>query len=173
MAKVTNDNFDIRKQAPADNRLGKLVNGIWQPFDSVAEAHSLITYKYRTLTVPVIVAGQVVEYWYKDAAVNQSDLILKTTASTGGGATKDSFTLPSVGTRTVNGPSDLITIRVNPVSGLGGFKVGTTNDGDDIIQSQRIVPGWKSFNINQFLPANTVLYFGGISSSTQVCIITL
>lgn len=174
MAQDKNDNWNILAPKPIDNRSGKLVSGAWTPFASTAEAHSTILFKYRTLTVPILVGGVPVEYWYRDAIANASDLVVKNPLPTlTGGATKDTFTTNNDTSRPISAGQDLLIIRANPVSNLAAFKVGTTPGGDDLIPAQVITAEWKSWHINQFFSSAGTIYISGITSSTTMSIISL
>lgn len=76
MATNKNDNWNITAPKAIDQRTGKFVAGVWQPFASVAEANSTITQRHKSLTVSVLSGSELVEYWYKDG-ITDSDLILK------------------------------------------------------------------------------------------------
>jgi hypothetical protein len=78
MAQNRTDNFSVN--APKDIDQRKLKNGN-TPYVSVDEAHSLITYKYRTLTCIVMNAGVPTEYWYRDATASSADLVVKNTTT--------------------------------------------------------------------------------------------
>jgi hypothetical protein len=73
---INNDNIDTRSPKPTDQRQGKFVAGVWQPFDSVADANTRITYRYKTLTVPILVGGEIKDYWYRDG-ITDVDLVEK------------------------------------------------------------------------------------------------
>lgn len=172
MAQQKNDNWDIRAPKPIDQRQGKLVGGVWVPFDSVAEAHTMTLYKYISLTLPVKISGQTVEYWYKNATASQSDLVEKVPAPTqSSGVTKDAFTVSADTTRVIPAGMDLLSIRLKSISGLTAFKVGTTTGNDDIVSSRSTLTDWKSLLINEHFPTNTTLYFSGITSQTQITLI--
>lgn len=74
MAQNRTDNFSIN--APKDIDQRKLKNGT-TPYASVDEAHSLIAYKYRTMTCIVMNGGVPTEYWYRDATTSSTDLVVK------------------------------------------------------------------------------------------------
>jgi hypothetical protein len=85
------------------------------------------------------------------------------------GITKDDFTLTTDGTRTTGAGVDLIYIRINPSSSLTTFKVGTTLGGNDIVPDQTIASGgWTTIDTNLFFSSSVTLYFGGITSSTDI-----
>lgn len=89
----TNLSNNLQPNVPKslDNRTGKVVSGVWQPYASVNEANSLINgaYRYKGLTVLVNVGGISTEYWYRDG-VADNDLIVK---SAGGGTDTTGFGL--------------------------------------------------------------------------------
>ena len=73
-----NDNFTLRAPVPVDDRKGYWDGSAWQPFDSVQDALDKTPYyRYRTLTLPVVEDGEVVEYWFRDGIEN-ADFVLKT-----------------------------------------------------------------------------------------------
>lgn len=78
MAQNRTDNFSIN--APKDIDQRRLKNGT-TPYATVDEAHSLIPYKYRTLTCIVMSGGVPTEYWYRDATTSSSDLVVKNQAT--------------------------------------------------------------------------------------------
>lgn len=79
MAKL-NDNFTLRAPVPIDDKMGwwDEVDGEWKPFNNRQHALDLTPYyRFRTLTLPVMEDGDVVEYWFK-MGVEDSDFIIKT-----------------------------------------------------------------------------------------------
>src|SRR5690606_30040376 len=75
-----NDNFTLRAPVPVDDRKGwwDASTGEWKPFNDVQHAlDTVVYYRYRTLTLPVVDGGDVVDYWFKDG-VEDADFVLKT-----------------------------------------------------------------------------------------------
>lgn len=77
MASEYNDNVQLNAPKALDDRNGKFVNGVWQPFASVAEAKSMvINYRHKGLIQFILKNGIATEYWYRDG-VTDNDLIEK------------------------------------------------------------------------------------------------
>lgn len=77
---VLNDNFTLRAPVPYDDRKGWWDDstGEWKPFNDVQHAlDTVVYYRYRTLTLPVVEDGDIVEYWFKEG-IEDSDFTLKT-----------------------------------------------------------------------------------------------
>lgn len=73
-----NDNFQVNAPKALDNKYGKFVAGVWQPFANITEAQTAINPAYRSkgLTQLILKNGIPTEYWYRDGITN-GDLIEK------------------------------------------------------------------------------------------------
>ncbi len=100
---------------------------------------------------------------------NLNDISIDSTATS---IAKDEFTLTTNGTRNANG--EILAIRVRSASSLSDFRVGTTALGSNIISSSIVsATTWKTFLIYSYYETTTTFYFSGITSSTEVVIVTL
>lgn len=76
-----NDNLRIQAPKPTEDKSGywDIASGSWKPYDSVLHALTMLeeAYRYETQTVPVMVDGKQVEYWF-NGGVTDSDFVLKT-----------------------------------------------------------------------------------------------
>jgi len=81
------NNFIINAPKHIDDRTGKFVSGVWQPYSSVSDANASINvaYRYKGLTVLINDAGTPTEYWYQSGTSN-GDLVIKNPQSGGGGS---------------------------------------------------------------------------------------
>jgi hypothetical protein len=81
----------------------------------------------------------------------------------------------AVDVSSVVGANKLITVVVvKNASGLTAFKIGTTNAGEELAPEQAIDAGVPaSFTLNKHSDSGLTLYFGGITSSTDIKIYTL
>jgi hypothetical protein len=68
MSIVVNDSLQTNAPKAQENRAGKFIGGVWQPYASVAEANTSVpsAYRHRALTVCILIGGAIKEYWYKD-----------------------------------------------------------------------------------------------------------
>jgi hypothetical protein len=82
MAIVVSDTIQSNSPKALEARSGKFVGGIWQPFDSVADANNLIqpAYRHKGLTVNVLKGGIETEYVYRGGTAD-NHLIEKFNAS--------------------------------------------------------------------------------------------
>lgn len=101
-----NDNLQNYSPKALDNKHGKFVSGIWQPYDSVAEANSRIhiAYRHKGLTVIVLDGGFPTEYWYRDG-VSDGDLIVKNVIYT-----EDSSSIQFSGLGNIQDPLSAVTL---------------------------------------------------------------
>lgn len=167
MAITTNDNLQNNSGKSLDNKY--LKSGLFV-YASVAEAQTLVLQAYRSrgLTVLIDDGGIATEYWWRDGT-SDVQLIKKNSATT---VNKDDFTLTGNGSRTVIG--DIVYIRVKPTSELTGFKVGKTLNAEDVIGTVTVPAGvWSSYIIALYFETNTTLYFGGVTSSTDIAIVSI
>lgn len=63
-----NDNLQNYSPKALDNKHGKFVSGVWQPWATTTEANSAINiaYRHKGLTVIILEGGYPTEYWYRD-----------------------------------------------------------------------------------------------------------
>lgn len=75
-----NDNLKIQAPKPFDDKYGywSVSEGKWKPYDSIDHALSILNeaYRYEGQTVPVMVEGEQVEYWFKGGVADE-DFVLK------------------------------------------------------------------------------------------------
>ncbi len=73
-----NDNLQNYSPKALDNKHGKFVSGVWEPYASVSEVNTTILapYRHKGLTVIILEGGYPTEYWYRDG-VDDTDLIKK------------------------------------------------------------------------------------------------
>lgn len=76
MSKPMNDNLAFLAPKAADQRVGKLVGGVWAPFDNVTEALATIdpAFRHRGLMPMVLKSSVQTAYWFRDG-VADGDLI--------------------------------------------------------------------------------------------------
>jgi hypothetical protein len=81
-----------------------------------------------------------------------------------------SSTLTGDGTVAVPSGKFCKRILAKPSSALTGFKIGTTNGGEEIVSAQPVDAGsFQSFDVSRFADGgNLTLYIGGITSSTDI-----
>lgn len=64
-------------------------------------------------------------------------------------------------------------IRVKPAHPLSALKIGTTNAGSEIQPAVAIDSAkWTTINVGEYYDQDSVLYFSGITSSTQIVYVT-
>src|ERR1051325_1005316 len=64
-------------------------------------------------------------------------------------------------------------IRVKPAHPLSALKIGVTNGGEEIQPAIAIDSAiWTTINVGEYYDEDSVLYFGGITSSTQIVYVT-
>lgn len=75
---ILNDNLQNNSPKALDNKHGKLVTVVWEPYADVAEANASINiaYRHKGLTVIILVGGHTVEYWYRDG-ISDINLVRK------------------------------------------------------------------------------------------------
>lgn len=167
MAITTNDNLQNNSGKSLDNKY--LKSGLFV-YASETEAKTLVlqSYRHRGLTVLIDDGGVATEYWWRDGT-SDGQLIKKNLATT---VNKDTFNLVANGTRSIIG--DIVYIRVKPASELTGFKVGKTLNADDVIGTVTVPAGvWSSYIIALYFETSTTLYFGGVTSSTDIAIVSI
>ncbi|MGN6421433.1 MAG: glycosyl hydrolase family 28-related protein [Pseudobacter sp.] len=138
-------------------------------FSSIADCNTAINSAARFLSLTVLIndAGTIREYWYYNG-ITDSSLILKTQNDS------DAFTIASDSSRSITGGTLMTYVLVNPSSALSGFKVGSASGTDDIISTQPVSAGvWKAFPVSYFIDVAASVYFGGITTSTQIRIVKL
>lgn len=76
MSKPMNDNLAFLAPKAADQRVGKLVSGVWAPFDNVTEALATINpaFRHRGLMPMILKSSVQTPYWFRDG-VADGDLI--------------------------------------------------------------------------------------------------
>lgn len=78
------NNFMVNHAFPLDGRIFKkvVVGGVntAQYYTSVSEANNAsqnpLAYRYKGMTIPILISGTITEYWYRDTTIN-SGLIVK------------------------------------------------------------------------------------------------
>lgn len=167
MAITINDNLQNNSSKSLDNKY--LKSGLFV-YASVSEAEALIQQSYRSrgLTVLIEQSGVATEFWWRDGT-SDGQLVIKNNSS---GVSKDIFTLTTNGSRTVIG--DLIYLRVKPVSELTAFKVGTVLNGEDVVYTTTLPAGvWSTFLLGLYFETSTTLFFSGVTSSSDIAIVTI
>jgi hypothetical protein len=82
---------------------------------------------------------------------------------------KDIFTITGNSTREVLATRYVKRIVVKPVSNLAGFQLGLSPGGSELISSQPLTGGVSQpLNVDYYAEVTTLLYFVGITSSTQI-----
>jgi len=126
--------FLVQTPKPVDSRIGKFVSGQWQYYTSVSDANNHannpLAYRYKGMTIPILIGGVVNDYWYRDTIIN-SGLVLKSIDSTAlavrFAAKQNTLTLTTTGT---SGAATLIGSTLNiptPSGGGGGGSVPYVN----------------------------------------------
>jgi hypothetical protein len=98
--------------------------------------------------------------------------MLLTTPSNSSATKKLNLNLASVdGSQLIPAGTLVQAIVVKPASDLTAFKIGTTNGGEEILSAQGVSSsGWVTINVQQYFSNATSLYFGGITSLTDIFI---
>jgi len=115
MSILLNDNLSVNAPKPTDSRFG--------PYNSLALALSGVVSanRYVGLTVGVITAGVVEEYWFNDG-IADTDLVVKTVASSGGDFVDLTTDQTVAGEKTF---IDVTTLRGLTVEDSAGANFGT------------------------------------------------
>ncbi len=175
---IINIAYDNYTPQHLDRSRMKIVAGRHVPYASVAEANghprNRPEFRYPSKTVVIAVAGENVEYWWKNG-IDDEDLIPKAAGYTPG-SNRINFTLTEDGIISLPADTDLIKLRVKNVAGLAGFYVGF-EVGDNSIVSTQAIPAfadgeWSIFYCDLYNETQTIdLYVGGITSTTTLTFI--
>lgn len=158
MAIPFNDNIQNNSPKSLDNKY--LSNGI-TPWSSTAAAIAGIPIAYRSagLKILVNVGGENVEFWWRDGTADNQLIPVNL----------DKFTLTGDGTRDAVSGSFLKRILIKPSSSLAALKVGTTVGGDEILPEMEVSSGaWFNITVERFIDSSTIIYFTGITSSSDI-----
>jgi hypothetical protein len=75
-------------------------------------------------------------------------------------------TLTGNGTVVIPTNTNVDKIRVDPVSDLTAFKIGTSSGADDVVSTQAVPAEGEMINISQYFGSGATLYIEGITSNT-------
>lgn len=85
---------------------------------------------------------------------------------------RDTITLTSDGSFEVKGKMRIDAVAVKSTGSLAAFKIGTTNGGSELLAPYVTSGNWDYFQINAYDTVDYIIYFGGITSSTDILIYT-
>lgn len=168
-----NDSLQNNSPKPLNNKYGVFASGVFRPYNSIAEANSLIPVAYRHigLTVLINVGGTPTEYWYR-SGTSDGSLVEKVLTST----------TTTTTTSTTTSSSTTSTTTFSAVSGhryataQDAINIANANEGDYLITGPNLSGGTvyitPSFN-NTFTLDNTssckkVLIKGGIYNEIRI-----
>ena len=85
------------------------------------------------------------------------------------------ITLESDGSTIIPGGLGVEALRIKSTGALAAFKVGTTANGSEVLAATTTTgsPTWDLFQVNAFSTADYTIYFGGITTSTDILIYTI
>lgn len=73
MASEYNDNVRLNAPKALEDKSGKFVNGVWQPFDDITEAQLAVPdYRHKFMVQVILKNGVPTEYWYRDGIANNN-----------------------------------------------------------------------------------------------------
>lgn len=134
-------------------------------FDTTTNANTLVGAAYRYAGLKVLIVDK--QYSWKNGTAD-ADLVQLFNYEV------DSFTSGSDTSRTVAADMVITQILVNPASNLAAFEAGTSLGTDDVVTNQAVSSGgWTVFVPNKYYASSGSLYFGGLTSSTQIKIVKM
>lgn len=162
MAITLNDNVSTHAPKPIDARNMDFSGGSAIPFSSVAAALTAVpsAFRHQYLTLWALAPnGDPLEYWFRQDT-QDSSLEPKS---------KESYTLSTDGTIVLKPPYKYDSIVVLPTVNITTLKIGTSSGAGDLEPGTAVLAGSTyTLGYNQYVGANTTIFFTGLTANTKI-----